>query len=402
MPRLNRQNIDQYSNKPNPTRTEGLSADQLLNRAEQTRRDDDIIRTPQRTLLDVDVAIKLYIDQEIRPQITADKQLIPVPTIFSNGEKWDNVQRLGFLRDEKGMLQSPLIMLKRGSATERDDLKGIDVNRTPDALVRTYKQKYNPRNTYEDELFPIPNGTPASSDTIYIVDIPRYYTIEYTLMLWCDFTAQMNDLVDQLIPYSRFTWGNEGNRFPVTMGQISFETVNTIGEDRLVRATIPLTVQASLLSGQEARKSTLRKMYSIKKVTFDTVVDVSSDLFSTTIVPPQILKAASSNSGVRVNGANSGTLSGATVQYLIDLTEQLFNVTNETDTITIAVSAATNPDTAQLATVNEFDIYLNGQYLDKATYSWTPSTSQTIVFDTNVLGSPLQPDDVIVIKGRWA
>jgi hypothetical protein len=96
------------------------------------------------------------------------------------------------------------------------------------------------------------------------------------------------------------------------MGQISFETVNTIGEDRLVRATIPLTVQASLLSGQEARKSTLRKMYSIKKVTFDTIVDVSTDLFSTTIVPAQILKDASYNSGVRVSVANTGTLSTQT------------------------------------------------------------------------------------------
>lgn len=402
MPRINKQNIDRQTNKPNPTRTEGLSPDQLLNRAQQVRRDDDIIRTPQRTLYDIDAAIKMYLDQEIQPQITADGQLIPVPTIFSNGEKWDNVQRLGFLRDEKGMLQSPLIMLKRGSATERDDMKGVDVNRTPDALVRTYKQKYNPRNTYEDEIFPIPNATLVSSDTIYIVDIPRYYIIEYTMMLWCDFTSQMNDLVDQLIPYSRFSWGTDGNRFPVNMGQISFETVNTIGEDRLVRATIPLTVQASLLSGQEARKSTLRKMYSIKKVTFDTIVDVSTDLFSTTIVPAQILKAASSNSGVRVSGANTGTLSTQTLQYLIGLTEQLITVTTETDTITINQAVATNPETAQLATVFEFDIYLNGQYLDKATYSWTPASTQTIIFDTAVLGTTLQTDDIIVVKGRWA
>jgi hypothetical protein len=293
-------------------------------------------------------------------------------------------------------------MLKRGSATERDDMRGVDVNRTPDALVRTYKQKYNPRNTYEDEIFPIPNATPVSSDTIYIVDIPRYYTIEYTMMLWCDFTAQMNDLVDQLIPYSRFAWGIDGNRFPVTMGQISFETVNTIGEDRLVRATIPLTVQASLLSGQEARKSTLRKMYSIKKVTFDTVVDVSTDLFSTTIVPAQILRAASTSTGVRVSGANTGTLSTDTIQYLIALTEHLFMVTTETDTITINRSVATNPVTTQYASVNEFDIYLNGQYLDKATYTWTPGPTQTIIFNTAEMGTSLETDDVIIVKGRWA
>jgi hypothetical protein len=53
----------------------------------------------------------------------------------------------------------------------------------------------------------------------------------------------MNELIDQILPYGRFAWGNDGNKFSTTIGSISFETVNTIGEDRLVRATIPLTVQ---------------------------------------------------------------------------------------------------------------------------------------------------------------
>ena len=45
MPRLNRQNIDRKTNKPDPIRTEGLTPDLLLRRSEQTRRDDDVIRT---------------------------------------------------------------------------------------------------------------------------------------------------------------------------------------------------------------------------------------------------------------------------------------------------------------------------------------------------------------------
>jgi hypothetical protein len=120
MPRLNRENIDRKTNKPNPTRTEGLGDDLILNRAYQTRRDDDVIRTKQRTVYDIDFAIKWFIENEMRPQITAADQLIPIPVIFANGEKWDNVRRLGYLRDEKGMLQSPIIMLKRNSVVERD------------------------------------------------------------------------------------------------------------------------------------------------------------------------------------------------------------------------------------------------------------------------------------------
>ncbi len=55
----NRQNIDRKTNKPNPRRTEGLTPDPILNRAEQVRRDDDVIRTEKRTVYDIDFAIIL-------------------------------------------------------------------------------------------------------------------------------------------------------------------------------------------------------------------------------------------------------------------------------------------------------------------------------------------------------
>ena len=164
MPRINKNNIDRKTNKPSLQRTEGLLRDQLLNRSEQSRRDDDIIRTPKRTLYDIDYAMKWYVENEIQPQVIANKNLVSVPVIFSNGEKWDNVRRLGYIRDEKGMLQSPLIMLKRNSATERD--MHLDVNRQQQANKLIFKVKYNERNRYEDELFPIPINKPANSKKI--------------------------------------------------------------------------------------------------------------------------------------------------------------------------------------------------------------------------------------------
>lgn len=403
MPRLNRQDIDRKTNKPNPKSTEGLTDDLLLNRAQQTRRDDDVIRTAQRTTYDIDYAIKWYIDNEIRPQVEANKTLIPVPTIFANGEKWDNVRRLGYLRDEKGMLQSPLIMLKRSSVSEKDTQKSLDVNRPQSANHIVYKGKYNARNRYEDELFPIPTNPPANSEKLYVIDIPKYVTIEYELMMWCDFTTQMNALVDQILPFGRFAWGNEGNKFPATLGQFSFETVNTTGEDRLVRATVPLTVHGTLLSEQESRISTLKKMYSIKKVTFDQYVDVDVDLFSTTVVPPQILRLASTGATVNVTGATSATISPAVMLYLTTLTDRQATYSNST-TVTVNTYAAINPVTFLVATKNEFDVYINGQYIDKQLYTWTPSdiATQTIIFDTDQLGYTIDSTDTIIINGRWA
>jgi len=270
MPKFNRQNIDRKTNKPNPKQVDTMFGDRVLNRAEQLRRDDDVIRTPQRTLYDIDYALKWYIENEIQPQVTSNKNLTSIPIIFSSGEKWDNVRRLGYIRDEKGMLQSPLIMLKRNSATERDSVKGLDANLPQNGNQIIYQSKYNERNRYEDILFPLPTNKPAESKKIYVVDIPKYVTVEYDMMLWCDFTTQLNDVIDQILPHSRFAWGNETNKFATGIGSISFETVNTVGEDRLVRATIPLTINGTLLSAQETKIETLKKMYSVKKVSWDT------------------------------------------------------------------------------------------------------------------------------------
>jgi hypothetical protein len=406
MPRLNRQNIDRKTNKPELDRTEGLSADLLLNRASQIRRDDDVVRSQQRTVYDIDYAIKWFIDNDIRPQITADEQLITVPSIFANGEKWDNVRRLGYLRDEKGMLQSPIIMLKRNSVVERDSQRTLDVNRPQSANQLIYKSKYNERNRYEDELFPTPTNNKQPSEQIYVVDIPKYVTLEYELLIWCDFTEQLNELVDQILPYGRFSWGNDGNKFPASIGSISFETVNTVGEDRLVRATIPLTVQGTLLSAHENRISTIRKMYSIKKLSFDTVIDVTTDLFSSTIVPAQLLQAQniiSSGGTVLVSsGGSTTTIDGATMSYLTQLSDKVGTYSNAT-TITIAAAAKINPTTLQTASKNEFNVYINGQYIDKVVYSWSPSDTapQTIVFDTATLGYSIEAQDLIIVNGRW-
>ena len=399
MPRLNRQNIDRKTNKPNPSRTEGLTPDLLLNRAEQIRRDDDVIRSAKRTIYDIDYAIKWYIENEIQPQVIATEQNLTVPVIFAAGEKWDNVRRLGYLRDEKGMLQSPMIMLKRNSVVERDEQRTLDVNRPTNGNSIIYRPKYNERNRYEDELFPIPKNEPQLSQKIYVVDIPKYVTVEYDMMLWCDFTPQLTTLIDQILTYNRFSWGNEGNKFPASLGSVSFETVNTIGEDRLVRATIPITVNATLLAEQETKLETIKKMYSLKKVVFDTIVSYN-DIFNTTTVPNSILQYGGS---IQIDDNIYLKITPEIMNYLTNITEQQATYVSAT-TVTITAAAATNPITSGTATKNEFDVYINGQYADKITYTWTPTTSatQTIVFNTAELGFDILSTDVIIVKGRWA
>jgi len=407
MARINRQNIDRQTNVPNPSTTEGLMPDRLLNRANQIRRDDDVIRTPKRTLYDIDFAIKHYIDNEIQPQIQENQELVAVPTIFSSGEKWDAVRRLGYVHDEKGMIQCPLIMINRNSAVERDNMRTLDVNRQPNNNVFIGKKPFNHRTRFEKDPYVGQPTTPMHSSEIYIVDIPKYVTVEYDLLIWCNFTDQLNEVTEQILMHARYAWGNDGNRFTTSIGSITYETSNNIGEDRLVRATIPITVYGSLLSGFESRESTLKKQFSVKKVSFNTVVDVSSDIFSSTSVPNAILQSAQQiNAGSSIavnNGGTTTTITAEVLSYLINKLDKIATYVNS-NTVTVSSLAAINPSNNAAATVNEFDLYINGQYIDKAVYTWTPSdiATQTITFDTAELGYNIESTDLVVINGRWA
>jgi hypothetical protein len=146
-------------------------------------------------------------------------------------------------------------------------------------------------------------------------------------------------------------------------------------------------------------------MFSVKKLVFDVNVDVSENIFATTTVPSKILQMQQfiTNGGTAtISGGSSGTLDATTMLYLTNLTDEIATYVSS-GTVTIAHSAATNPVTTMLATVNEFDVYINGQYIDKVAYSWIPSSStQTITFDTAILGYPIESSDTVVVKGRWS
>ena len=66
------------------------------NRANETRRDTDIIKTPKITIEDVDFAIISYIRDVIKPYVVENGQVIDVPVMYANGEKWAQVQAKGF------------------------------------------------------------------------------------------------------------------------------------------------------------------------------------------------------------------------------------------------------------------------------------------------------------------
>ena len=251
-----------------------------VNRANEVRRDNDIIKTPKCTIEDVDWAIMSYIQDIIHPQIIENGQTIDVPVMYSNGEKWAQVQSRGYMRDRKGKIMTPIISIRRNSITERDMLKKLDVNNNPAGNAQILQNKHTKVNRYD--RFSVQQGSKRLNE-YYVSAVPEYIDVSYELLLWTEYTEQMNSLIEQIMPTGGFAWGTTW-KFPTFISDYTFETLNASGEDRIVRATLPLTCKATLLMSDELRKSTIQKKYSVKRVAFGS--EYETDNTNTTDPPP--------------------------------------------------------------------------------------------------------------------
>lgn len=255
-----------------------FTPDKVLNRSTQVRRDNDTIKTPTCTIYDVDYAIMSYIREVINPQIEEDEKTVDIPIMYANAEKWSMVQKHGYTRDAKGKLMTPLMYIKRNNIVERDTMKKLDVNLNPTANTLTFKNKYTKINKYD--RFNVLQGKKPSGE-YFVSAIPEFVDITYDLLIWTEYTEQMNSVIEQFMPVGGFAWGTTW-KFSTTIGDYTFETMNNTGEDRVVRATIPLTVKATLLSETELRNETFQKRFSVKKISFKS----ETQAFHTDVVNP--------------------------------------------------------------------------------------------------------------------
>lgn len=245
---------------------ESWAPSQNINRAYETRRDTDTIKTPKITIYDIDYAIMHWIQHTISPKvIDGDNNTIPVPLVYGNGEKWAQIQAHGFLRDSSGKQMTPIMILRRTDMTEEKRIGKLKVNPNPDANNLKVLPSRTTHNIHEviSKLY----NTKIPYE-YYITAIPEFVTVKYELIIWTDYVEQMNHIVQDILPLSGLNWGDTW-RFTTSAEDYSFETVQGDTEDRIVRCTVPLTTQGILLDDFEMGKSQIRKAFTTKRIVFN-------------------------------------------------------------------------------------------------------------------------------------
>jgi len=250
--------------KPNIIQTESsTSPDPKLNKAKQVRRDQDNVKNISVGIYDVDSAFKTFLEKDVKPTIEDDGRFYPVPVMYASPEKWASAQRDGFMRDDNGMVLTPVISFKRNNLSINTELSKLKVAENEDAH-QMFERKYNKTNRYDQ--FSVLTGQQPTREFMS-VERPDYVNLEYEVVVWCDYMEQVNKIVEQIVFFQGRSFGDR-YKFVIKGDSYSFETISEMGQDRITKANINLTAKAYIVPEYAAMTNNTKRRISVGKVSW--------------------------------------------------------------------------------------------------------------------------------------
>jgi len=334
------------------------------NRALQTTRKTDKIKDISVKLEDIDYAIKYYFENVIKPTVTLDGQMHPVPVMYASPERWHSVQADGYYRDVNGKLTVPLIIYKRTNV-EKNRTLGNKIDGNFASLYQVFETRYNPRNVY-DNFSVLTNRIPNKQ--YYVSVVPDYVTVTYDVNIFTNYVAENNKIIEAIEFASDSYWGDENRwHFRTMLDNLATTTVINTGEDRAATTTVTLKVNGYLIP-DSVNKTLASKgiSYSTSQVVFG--LEVVGDVNETFNAASQIAASQATGQTSFIGGGTNITnnilefLAIAEAEYLA------YSAAIKADSTTATTATFNNRSIKQppagsnlpAPTTDDFQFYANG------------------------------------------
>ena len=338
-------------------------------------------------LIDIDTTIAEYMVDTVIPDVEENGTQVKVPLLYGNAERWNNARAKGYLRDQRGKIQIPLVMFKRNSIERDSSLAQFkEVSYLP-----AYK-KYSQKNKYERFTLQSSAQSPIEQ---YEVKIPDYVTVTYEVMIWTSFTEHMNKIVEAFQYATDRYWGTEkGYKFRTRID--SFDNQQEVGEgsERVIRTSFTMTVNAYLLPETYDEKPTVKKSFTPKKVFFGIETDLSGVAFTNPNIYNEYQNVIDF---VGIRGVQKAEFVSPGDRSSVKAVAKLTNV---------RLPILPTELIGTFDTKNWFRVYINTQFIspDYYTYSFNGSTDEIYFNITNqeVFNSgDLDSNDEIEVTGKF-
>ena len=270
--------------KPLP-RTERRLKGRELNRGLQrgrgpeTNQRKDNVKNVSIGLMDVDAAIMYYFNEVIKPKAKINGQEVKVPVYYANAERWNSIQKQGYVRDVKGQLITPLIVFRRVSMETNESLPVDKLDANDPKQFYTFEKKYSQNQRYD--RFSVIQGL-LNSKEYYTTAVPDYMNLNYEAIVWTPYIEEMNKIIET-INFSEGAYWGEPNKFKFLSSIDSFEDATEMDDnERIIKTTFNMSFKGYLIPEAFNEFLNTQRFFSPKQV----VVNDESGLSISSVFAP--------------------------------------------------------------------------------------------------------------------
>ena len=199
-------------------------------------------------LKEIDTAVINHIRNVMKPVVRESNEIIKVPVMYGNEERWKSVRGRGVLRDKNGVVILPVIVIKRTSLTMNPDMPlsfDNDVKGKYISVIRS-SNGWSKNNRYD--RFSVLTGQKPVEEFIK-TGMPDFVICSYSIVMMTSFMEQMNDLNTIMVEHLETYWGDSNSyRFLSALsGDISNEVQMESDGERLVRNELTLEIKGYMI-----------------------------------------------------------------------------------------------------------------------------------------------------------
>ena len=224
-------------------------------------------------LKEIDTAVIKHVRNIMKPKIKEQNEIISVPVLYGNEERWKSIKARGTLRDKNGVIILPMIVIKRTSLGFNEDMPlsfDNDVRGKFISVVRS-SSGWSKNNRYD--RFAVLTGQKPVQEFVK-TGMPDFVVCSYSVVMMTSFIEQMNELNNLWIEHLETYFGDQTSyRFLSSLdGDISNEIEMESQGERMIRNELTLSIKGYMIpeftDNTFGKTAELGRAYNPKKVSF--------------------------------------------------------------------------------------------------------------------------------------
>ena len=197
-------------------------------------------------LKDLDSIIFHHINNVMKIRVNENNELLNVPLIYGNEERWANFKKHGVIRDKNESLMLPLMMFKRSSVDFNNSLPSYKHDIKKDFVGVVRNSSYSSDNRYT--RFSVQTGALSPTTESIVTGLPEYVDVNYEFILFTQYMTQMNSIIELFVEQSNTYWGdNTSYKFLCNVESITDASEVSLETERAVKNTFTLTLKGYLI-----------------------------------------------------------------------------------------------------------------------------------------------------------